>query len=116
MEQIVLYVMTVIYVIYGILSLFVGYQIYSKRNYSMINGLDPSGLSRVHNHKKFGLDYSLAHFLTGASCLIGGIMVFADGGNFKAIIPSIIVTVLLSFYGSITLHRLPERLRRGRYM
>lgn len=116
MEQIILMLMTVIYAVYGLLSIYIGYQIYAKRNYRLINGLDASGLRRVQNHKKFGLDYSLAHYLTGVSCLVGGLCVLINKGDFKTIIPSIVVTVLLSFYGSFQLNRLPERLRRGRYM
>ncbi len=114
LDTILLWVITGIYGVYGLFSLYCAYNILSRKNFQFVTGYDERYTRNLKNQEKFARDYSLPHILIGLNCLLAVVIVAIFG--FSSMMISVAITIVLFGYGTSITRRMPERLRRGRYM
>lgn len=114
LDNAIIWLILGLYFFYGAFSLYSGYRILAKLNFVFVNGFDEQYNRNIKNKKKFARDYSMPHILIGLNCIIGTVASAIFG--IPAMVISVVVTIALFFYATHITRRLPERVRRGRYM
>jgi hypothetical protein len=113
LNNIILWILTLGYGVYGVLSLVYFYKIQAQKHFELIPGFDERSRRNIGNEAKFARDNAMPHLLIGLSCIAGVVLVFLYG--FSSMAYSIIATLLCFSYGAYVSRRNPERIRRGKY-
>lgn len=107
-------IITVIYLIYGVFSLWYSYYIGVKKVFLILGEMTPELDARIKNRSKFAKEFAWPYFVTGVCALILCVLAFITY-NVTYLIIGVCITLALAFYSARSIRKMNEKIRRGVY-
>lgn len=107
-------IITVMYLIYGVFSLWYAYYIGVKKVFIMLGEMTPELDSRITNRSKFAKEFAWPYWVTGVCSLVLCVVAFITY-EVKYLIIGVCVTLALALYSARCIRRMNEKIRRGVY-
>ena len=107
-------IITVMYLIYGVFSLWYAYYIGVKKVFLMLGEMTPELDARIKNRSKFAKEFAWPYVATGI-CSPALCVAALTTYDILYLIIGVCVTIVLALYSAHSIRKMNEKIRRGVY-
>ena len=107
-------IITVLYLIYGVFSLWYAYYIGVKKVFLMLGEMTPELDARIKNRSKFAKEFAWPYVATGI-CSLALCVAALITYDILYLIIGVCVTIVLALYSAHSIRKMNEKIRRGMY-